>query len=503
MLIGMRDSIPEDLNNDYRAAGASHILVISGMHMSILVQFMLNALIGIGIRRRYAILLTSPAVLLLMAVSGFSSSVLRSGIMQIIWLTGLLIGRKPDSLNSLAIAALILLTANPFAIGDISFLLSFSASLGMITLSPRMVEFCTKNIDKPIRKHRITQFIVPVTSSVSAILGALPVQLYTFGTLNVLSVLTSLLVLYASAWIIRLGMPAVLLLSIPALSPAASPILLVVGLLIRYQNFAVRFISNHFPDPLYISGGYVQRFVLIAVLFLLAARWIFGAKPLSPIVYVSAAVLMICSAAVYSISTRNDTKLILLNNDYAQCVAVQQDDRALILSCSGNGDKVTDFLMSHGTHCIDWLIVGSEENEIRCAEKLYTAFDTENVLLPDTVYFPEAAFPYIYRYGLSLPVSDTNTLQLSAYGDKIDFEIFGNDLILNMNHAGYTSDSADILITDSPTGIITGKLTVVCSEENFNDLEHTLSNGNYLFTGEHEAICLAFKPDGSYTVREG
>ena len=503
MLIGMRDAIPDTVNNNYRDAGASHILVISGTHMSSLVQFMLDALVSVGVRRRYAICLTYPAVILFMAISGFSASVLRSGIMQLIWLTGLLLGRKPDSLNSLAIAALLLLTANPFAIGDISLLLSFSASLGMITLSPRMIEFCTARIEDPHVKYRVLKVVVPVISSVSAVLGALPVQLYAFGTINVLSVITSLLVLYASAWIIRLGMPTVILLSIPFLSPAASPLLLVTGLLIRYQNFITAFVSKHFPDPVYIAGSYVQSFVLILTAFLLLARWIYGNKPMSAAVYISAAILILSTVTTNYLLTKNQVKLVVLHNDYASCVAVQRNRRAAVISCSGSGAEVSDFLRDHGTHKVEWLFVGDTESEIRCAEELYSAFKTENVLIPNTVYFPAVRYPYVYHYGTDLPISENETVYLSSNGDRIDFEILGNRITFNTNNAGYMPYTADILITDHIGEPLKGSLTVVYSDKSPRETDYLQTAGEYVFTSEYNAICLTFTPDGKYQIRSG
>lgn len=503
MLIGIRDSIPEELNNDYRTAGAAHILVISGMHMSILTQFLLNALIFIGLRRKHAILLTLPAVLIFMAIAGFSVSVLRSGIMQIIMLIGLLLGRKADSLNSLAIAALIILSADPFAIGDISLLLSFTASLGMITLSPRLIEFCTAHIQNKKIKRGIHLLIAPIMSSFSAVLGTLPVQIYSFGTINLLSIPTSLLVLHASAWIIRLGLPTLILLSIPVLSPAAMPLLFITGLLVRFQNLIVKFTARLFPDPIYISGKYVHSTILIIIFFLLAARLISGKKPLSIIAYLSAAAIFCSSYAVNHITTHNDTKLLILNNTYSHCVAVKQNSSAVVLSCSGNAYQITDFLRNHGTNSIEWLFFGNIENEIRCAETLYSDFNTQNILLPDSVYFPSSVNSEIYHYGTTLSVLDDITLNLSSYGDWSSFELFGNRIIVDTDSAGYLPQHADVLITDTSSGPCSGALTIINSEDSFIDIAPTLSNGDYLLTSEHNLICLVFKSDGSYTIQHG
>ena len=153
MLLGFRDNVPDALNSAYRVAGASHILVISGMHMSIVTQFALGGLCLLGVRRRYAAGISIAVILAFMVVSGMSATVVRSGIMQIILLCGVLIGRTADALNSLAVAILFLALTNPFCAGDVSLLLSFSATLGIIALSPRMMDVLTGRIQSVQRRQ--------------------------------------------------------------------------------------------------------------------------------------------------------------------------------------------------------------------------------------------------------------------------------------------------------------------------------------------------------------
>lgn len=504
MLIGLRDTIPEPLNHDYRIAGASHILVISGMHMAILTQFLLNALLFFGLKRRYAILFTFPAVILFMAVSGFSVSVLRSGIMQIIMLIGLLIGRKADSLNSLAIAALVLLISNPFAIGDLSLLLSFSASLGMITLSPRMIDFCSSFIQNKKYRRYYLLLITPIISSVAAVIGTLPVQIYSFGTINILSIPTSLLVLYISAWIIRIGLPTVLLLGIPALSPAAAPFLAVTGLLLRLQNCIVKYIAQIFPYPIHVSGKHVQNTVLIILVFLLLIRWICGRKALPLTAYLAAAVIFILTSVIQNLYfLHGDTKLLILDDDYAQCLAIQKDMKTTILSCKGSTYQISNFLRNNGTDSVEWLCFGTGENEIRCAQALLSDFETHNVLLSDTVYFTEEAKTKRYHYGTTINHSDDLNLEFSSYGKWISFDIYDTEIIVDIDNAGYLPESADILITDVYPGQSVALLTLFTSKIQADDVIRELPNGNYLFTNDHPEICLSFTSDGDYIITNG
>ncbi|MGN0439604.1 MAG: ComEC/Rec2 family competence protein, partial [Hominenteromicrobium mulieris] len=159
MLLGLRDDMETELVSAYKKAGASHILAISGVHMAILTQFTLGFLGLLGLKRRPAALVSAVFTLLFMFVSGLSASVVRSGIMQLILLFGILLGRQAEPLNSLAVAVLTMSLLNPFCVGDVSLLFSFSATLGIILLAPRITKAATKNIRKPQRKAHLAKLV--------------------------------------------------------------------------------------------------------------------------------------------------------------------------------------------------------------------------------------------------------------------------------------------------------------------------------------------------------
>lgn len=503
MLLGFRSEIPDDLNSSYKGAGATHILVISGMHMAIVAQFALEALRRIGLRRRIAAAITIPIILAFMAVSGFSASVLRSGIMQIIFLLGILLGRKPDALNSLAIAAGLILLFRPFWIGDVSFLLSFSSTLGIITLNPRLMAACTGYFKSEKTQRIAVRVLSPVVTSVSAIIGSLPVQLYVFGTINPASVITSLLILEVSAWIIRLGLPTVVLLSIPTLRVTASPLVLVCGLLIRLQNFITAWVSGNLPGAARISGAYLRGTVLIIVLFLLIVFAVHRGKKLPLAAFALSAVLLLVGTAADALTTYDRTKLLVFHSSYAECTAILRDDRAVVLSCSGSSATVGNFLAGHGTREIEALFIGEKESSIRCAEDLYESFRTDRIILPDTVYFRTDTTAEVYHYGTTSELEDDLTVNISAKGDYAAFTVNGTSIIFEQSDAGYTPETCDIAIADDPDSFARGELTLLLTEDDLLTAAPELTAGQYILTSEHEAVCLLIGRDGSYTIENG
>lgn len=504
MLLGLRNDLSGTLNDAYRDAGASHILVISGMHMAIIAQFALGALCFFGMRRRYAAGLSIVFVLAFMVVSGMSATVVRSGIMQIILLFGLLIGRQADPLNSLAIAVLFLALQNPFCVGDISLLLSFSATLGILAFSPRMMAFCIGRIENPRHRTQAAHFLSPIITSLSAILGTLPIQLYVFGTVNLSSVLTSVLVLYASAWLIRFGLLAAICLYVPFLTPAAAPFVLLSGLLAKYQNAVVCWIAAHLSGTIEISGAYLPEAVLVCVLFLALAYFLCGEKRLPFAACVMTACILFSGMAANEHLNGSRTRLLILDSDYAQCTALIQNHSASVLSCSGNGSEVCDTLKTCGVQTIEFLHVQYAEGDVRCVETLCDTFPIAAAALPDTVYFPlEAAASTVYQYGCTGQTPGGTPFSISSGGDLIRLEVCGRTIVLESKGGGYMPESADILVTADLQSPIDSPFTVLKTDAIIEEAAPALSAGQYILTSENPIVCLDLEPDGSYTILGG
>ena len=134
LLIGYKDDLDPELAAAYTRTGVVHIIAISGMHLAMVYLLLLGLTAPLGAPRWRLLRL----MLVLAGLWGFSllagggPSVLRSAVMFSLLAVGGLIGRKGDSLNSLLLAALLLLLINPFWLWDIGFQLSFTAVGGIL-----------------------------------------------------------------------------------------------------------------------------------------------------------------------------------------------------------------------------------------------------------------------------------------------------------------------------------------------------------------------------------
>ena len=187
MTLGDKTTLTPDLKDTFAAGGASHLLALSGLHLGILYG-LLALLVP---KRRHPYL----SGLLLMAtiwgytmLVGMMPSVVRAAIMLSIYAFVELLGRKKLSLNTLGLAATIMLTVHPFGFFDIGFQLSFMAVFG--------IALCHDSLLRVIPRRWQTKIAVPVWSIVSVSLAAqisvMPLVIYHFGSFPTYFLLTNL-----------------------------------------------------------------------------------------------------------------------------------------------------------------------------------------------------------------------------------------------------------------------------------------------------------------------
>ena len=139
MVTGDRTHLSKELRTAYRGAGLSHVLVVSGMHVSILCGDVLGRLLPNRKKRlrgytgrQVRALFSAVMALLLVGVTGFTPSVLRAA--GAVWLSalGVWVYGPPDALTSLGVAGVLMTAGNSYAVCDVGFQLSFAAVVGTL-----------------------------------------------------------------------------------------------------------------------------------------------------------------------------------------------------------------------------------------------------------------------------------------------------------------------------------------------------------------------------------
>ncbi|GAB4302050.1 MAG: hypothetical protein Kow0090_17610 [Myxococcota bacterium] len=210
LLIGAGSELPDEMREEFQAAGVAHILAISGLHLGLVIAgifYCLRLLLIILIKRRQDDFATriGAAVSLLFVVlytlyAGASPSAVRAAIIYTVILVGLVLRKQAITINSLGIAALISLIVNPLYLFTASFQLSYSAFLGIL-LSYHYIlpELKNKapllNLKKFILPRALNYVFTLVVSSAVITILTIPLTLYHFYFVSFGGIVSNILVM--------------------------------------------------------------------------------------------------------------------------------------------------------------------------------------------------------------------------------------------------------------------------------------------------------------------
>ena len=197
LLIGERGGISPELKNQFSNAGVIHLLAVSGLHVGFVLLIFLGVFGIFRIPYETRVLLAIAGLIFYASLTNLKPPVVRASIMGGILLLGTLLERKSDVYNTLSIAALCILTANPLELFQPGFQLSFAAVLSIIYIYPKIKEQIQKiSTVKRWFKFAIVRYVFDLfLISAAAMLGTLPFTVLYFNRLPMYTLFTNLAVI--------------------------------------------------------------------------------------------------------------------------------------------------------------------------------------------------------------------------------------------------------------------------------------------------------------------
>ena len=205
LLLGKRGRLPEDLVEDFRSTGTSHILAISGLHVG-LMMIMGLALAAWIIGRRWNAYLLVPLALIwvYVLISGESPSAIRAAIMGTVYIAALLAGRPGSILPALSLAAAAMVALDPHVLQQTSFQLSVGAMAGIALVMPfqervgiAISEWSATNSNRGKTWLGVVMrwFAASLIVSVGATMATWPLVAFNFDRIPILGIFTTALAL--------------------------------------------------------------------------------------------------------------------------------------------------------------------------------------------------------------------------------------------------------------------------------------------------------------------
>lgn len=255
-------------SNDIRTSGVSHLVVVSGLHLGIICGSIYKLLRKLKVPTRVNCIITSFTILLVIFVCGLGFSVQRAVIVYLIFLIGRFFGILSNSLNSLSIAVCVIIMFSPYSIGSVSFLLSVSATFGLIVLSPKLESFIDYDKVKNRILNKSAKFVVKNTCiAVSAAITTMPILIYYFGGVSVISVVTNLLLTAVVTVVLCIAVIGITisLLHIPFLTYA---IFFIVEILTKYCLSVIKMLGNNYYVDVN-KGFWVVALIMVILVYVL------------------------------------------------------------------------------------------------------------------------------------------------------------------------------------------------------------------------------------------
>lgn len=273
LLLGKRDDISENTYDNYKNAGAVHILAVSGLHVGIflfLLEFLLSPLERLPKGKTVKLLLIVLLLWSFAFVAGLSPSIVRAVSMFSFVAYAMYLNRPTNSFNIIALSMLFILLVKPLFLFQVGFQMSYAAVFSIVWIYPKLQKFW---FPENILVRKIWQLL---SVSVAAQLGVLPISLFYFHQFPALFFVTNLLVVPFLGLILGFGILVIFLALIDFL-----PNIIAKGFdwIIRLMNATVgwvakqeSFIIKNIPfDSFQLIWGYL--IITALVLFLSKPKW--------------------------------------------------------------------------------------------------------------------------------------------------------------------------------------------------------------------------------------
>ena len=240
LTVGEKRDFPRELKENYAAAGASHVLALSGLHLGIFYLLLVTLLPLFG-RDRLLVALREVVIVALLwgfaAIAGFTPSVVRSATLFTLMSVARSLQQESSPVGSLSFAAIVMLLFSPHVLFDVSFQLSFAAVLSIILLTPYMQRLF--KVDEHGRAYGYVANLIIL--SIAALVGTLPFVWYHFGELPVYSLLTNIFVVPLAFVVLLL---ALLMLATSFCQPLQLMVAKVLAFVVDVMNGTVEFVAS-------------------------------------------------------------------------------------------------------------------------------------------------------------------------------------------------------------------------------------------------------------------
>lgn len=294
-LLGDRYDIPKNVYDLFKLSGVAHIIAISGFNIGIVAYLIFLLLKMFPLPRQAQYVLAMVLLIFYAFLTGAQPPVVRATIMAVVFLVSFLLEREQESVNTLSIAALILLWMNPLNLFDVGFQLSFISVLFIILFYPKLMDVfykwlpgvqeksgegngpCGENGASGVRLKAIRYLLQSTAISLSAYLGVVALAVYYFQLITPVVIIANLVIVPLASLIIFFGMGLLMAgMIFPFMAfPFAGCISLSMNFMVIGVAFFVRMPFAYFHIKGITIWHVISYYAFIWAFFCLPWSWMF------------------------------------------------------------------------------------------------------------------------------------------------------------------------------------------------------------------------------------
>ncbi len=342
---GEKDFMSKELIAQSKITGVSHILVVSGLHLAIWIGFVyavLKKLLGVKI----SCYISLAFIVLFMAFTGFTPSVVRAGVMTAFAFISRLCGEKNDSLNALGIAALILTIFDPFSVYNVGTVFSFASVFGILLMS----EYIRPKTDTLIMRIKSDILRRIVNYLFSGIMVSLSVQIFTFPIsvlynidFSFISVISNLAIsLFTTTAMVCGGFGSFLL----SLCPGFTLTKIVFGTSIIFSKLIIIIIQKlSVYESLYRNVSTIENYLLLIILLFVLILIVFASISNKRKIMVFSLFLVpmvLISNLLPAIYRKVCVEFAVINVGEGMCITFTHENETVMFGCGGDRYSIND-----------------------------------------------------------------------------------------------------------------------------------------------------------------
>ena len=443
LLLGDTTDLTYRQDRAFQVSGLRHVVAVSGLHVSILFSLIYMAF---GRQRVLNVVFGVPLLLVFAAVAGFSPSIVRACIMQVLMLLALLVDKEYDPPTALAFAVLVILGVNPRTITSVSLQLSVGCMIGIFAFYEPIHQYILslgklkqKSKGKSTRAKLIRWFVGSVSVTLSAMVVTTPLCAIYFGMVSLVGVLANLLTLWVISFIFY-GIMLVCVLSIIWV-PLGNTLAWLISWPIRYVLTVAGLLADFplaavYTDSVYIVCWLVIVYVLLGVFLLMKEK-----RPVTLMVCMLAS-LCSCIALSWLDPVMEDTRVSVTDVGQGQSVLLQQDQQYYLVDCGGKHDGITadtvaNFLLSQGIFRLDGVVLTHyDADHAGGLLNLLSSVDTDAIYMPDITD----------TNGIRQQLEDTYPEKIKLITVQEDLKLNGANLTLYPGESGANDNESSVCV---------------------------------------------------------